>query len=38
LDKLLDYMPRYEIERQGLKRVAMTNVIGWHNVPVRVLG
>jgi cytochrome P450 len=38
LDKLLDYMPRYEIERHGLKRVAMTNVIGWHNVPVRVLG
>jgi cytochrome P450 len=38
LDKLLDYMPRYEIERQGLKRVAMTNVIGWHTVAVRVLG
>jgi cytochrome P450 len=37
LEKLLDYMPRYEIVQSGLKRVAMTNVIGWHNVPVRVL-
>ena len=37
LDKLLDFMPRYEIDVAGLKRVAMTNVIGWHNVPVRVL-
>jgi cytochrome P450 len=37
LDKLLDFMPRYEIDEAGLKRVAMTNVIGWHNVPVRVL-
>jgi len=37
LDKLLDFMPRYEIVRDGLRRVAMTNVIGWHNVPVRVL-
>jgi len=37
LDKLLDFMPRYEIVQDGLRRVAMTNVIGWHNVPVRVL-
>jgi cytochrome P450 len=37
LDKLLDFMPRYEIRHDGLKRVAMTNVTGWHNVPVRVL-
>lgn len=37
LDKLLDFMPRYEPARSGLKRVAMTNVVGWHNVPVRVL-
>jgi cytochrome P450 len=37
LDKLLDHMPRYELVRDGLKRVAMTNVIGWHNAPVRVL-
>jgi cytochrome P450 len=37
LDKLLDFMPCYELVQDGLKRVAMTNVIGWHNVPVRVL-
>jgi hypothetical protein len=37
LDKLLDFMPRFEIRHDGLKRVAMTNVTGWHNVPVRVL-
>ena len=37
LDKLLDFMPSYEIVQDGLRRVAMTNVIGWHNVPVRVL-
>jgi cytochrome P450 len=38
LDKLLDHMPRYTIVPEGLRRVAMTNVIGWNNVPVRVLG
>jgi cytochrome P450 len=38
LDKLLDHMPRYAIVQDGLSRVAMTNVIGWNNVPVRVLG
>ena len=38
LDKLLDHMPRYAIVQEGLKRVAMTNVIGWNNVPMRVLG
>ena len=37
LDKLLDFMPRYEVRLDGLKRVAMTNVIGWHHVPLRVL-
>jgi len=37
LDKLLDHMPRYRIVPEGLRRVAMTNVIGWNNVPVRVL-
>jgi hypothetical protein len=37
LDMLLDFMPRYEVLREGLSRVAMTNVISWHNVPVRVL-
>jgi cytochrome P450 len=38
LDRLLDHMPRYAIVQEGLRRVAMTNVIGWNNVPVRVLG
>jgi hypothetical protein len=38
LDRLLDFMPRFALIRDGVKRVAMTNVIGWHNVPVRVLG
>jgi cytochrome P450 len=37
LDHLLDFMPHYEVRAEGLTRVAMTNVIGWHNVPVRVL-
>lgn len=37
LDRLLDHMPRYVIVQEGLRRVAMTNVIGWNNVPVRVL-
>lgn len=37
LAKLLDFMPRYEVLEEGLKRVAMTNVAGWANVPVRVL-
>jgi cytochrome P450 len=37
LDRLLDHMPRYAIVPEGLRRVAMTNVIGWNNVPVRVL-
>jgi len=38
LDKLLDHMPRYAVVQEGLRRVAMTNVIGWSNVPVHVLG
>ncbi|TDO06983.1 cytochrome P450 [Mycobacterium sp. BK086] len=37
LDKLLDFMPRFEVHRDRLKRVAMTNVVGWHHAPVRVL-
>jgi cytochrome P450 len=37
LDKLLDHMPRYAVVQEGLRRVAMTNVIGWNNVPVRIL-
>jgi cytochrome P450 len=37
LEMLLDFMPRYEVDRAGIKRVAMTNVAGWSNVPVKVL-
>lgn len=37
LEKLLDFMPRYEVIESGLRRVAMSNVAGWSNVPVRVL-
>ncbi|WP_319448797.1 MULTISPECIES: cytochrome P450 [unclassified Mycobacterium] len=37
LEALLDLAPRYEIDRAGLRRVSMTNVCGWSNVPMRVL-
>ncbi|ORV41113.1 cytochrome [Mycolicibacter engbaekii] len=37
LDRLLDFMPRYEVDWDGLQRVHMQNVSGWHSVPVRVL-
>jgi cytochrome P450 len=37
LDKLLDFMPRYEVKWDGLKRVHMQNVAGYSNVPVKVL-
>ena len=32
-----DFMPRYEVDWSGCKRVNMQNVAGWSNVPVRVL-
>lgn len=35
LDALLDVIPEYEVDRAGLRRVAMSNVAGWSNVPVR---
>lgn len=35
LEVLLDLIPRFEIDRAGLRRVNMTNVCGWSNVPVR---
>ncbi len=38
LDALLDLIPEYEVDRSGLRRVAMSNVCGWSNVPVRKLG
>jgi cytochrome P450 len=37
LETLLDLIPRYEIDRSGLRRVHMTNVLGWCNVPVQAL-
>ena len=37
LNMLLDFMPHYEVDWAGVKRVAMTNVAGWSNVPVKVL-
>lgn len=37
LDKLLDFMPRYEVDWDRCERVSMQNVAGWAHVPVRVL-
>jgi cytochrome P450 len=37
LERLLDFMPRYEVMWDECKRVAMSNVAGWSSVPVRVL-
>ncbi len=37
LDKLLDFMPRYEVAWDRCERVSMQNVAGWAHVPVRVL-
>lgn len=37
LEKLLDFMPHFEVDWSGCKRVHMQNVAGWQNVPVRVL-
>jgi cytochrome P450 len=37
LEKLLDYMPRYEVDWARCKRVQMQNVAGWQSVPVKVL-
>jgi cytochrome P450 len=37
LEYLLDFMPRYEVNFDGLQRVAMQNVAGYSHVPVKVL-
>jgi cytochrome P450 len=37
IEALLDLIPHYEVDRAGLRRVQMTNVFGWSNVPVRAL-
>ena len=38
IDALLDFIPEYAVDRGGLRRVAMANVSGWSNVPVRRAG
>ncbi len=35
LETLIDLIPNYDVDRSGLRRVHMTNVCGWANVPVR---
>lgn len=37
LEHLLDFMPRYEVDFDGLRRVNMQNVAGFSHVPVKVL-
>jgi cytochrome P450 len=37
LEKMLDFMPRYEVQWDGLRRVQMQNVAGYSHVPVKVL-
>jgi cytochrome P450 len=37
LEKLLDFMPRFEVDWDGCNRVHMQNVAGWKNVPVKVI-
>ncbi|KMO80615.1 cytochrome P450 [Mycolicibacterium chubuense] len=37
LEHLLDFMPRFEVDFDGLARVSMQNVAGYHHVPVTVL-
>jgi cytochrome P450 len=37
LERLLSFMPRYEVDEAGCARVHMQNVVGWSNVPVRVV-
>ncbi|OBI30090.1 cytochrome P450 [Mycobacterium sp. E2238] len=37
LEKLLDFMPRYEVDFERCERVQMANVVGWKTIPVRVI-
>jgi cytochrome P450 len=37
LEHLLDFMPKYEVDFDGLQRVTMQNVAGYGRVPVKVL-
>ncbi|RDH78422.1 cytochrome P450 [Mycolicibacterium moriokaense] len=36
LEKLLDFMPAFEVDYDNCKRVQMQNVVGWKHVPVKV--
>jgi hypothetical protein len=38
IEELARRWPRYEIDESGLRRVQMSNVAGYSNVPVRVTG
>jgi hypothetical protein len=37
LERLLALMPRYEIDWDGCARVHMQNVVGWSQIPVRII-
>ena len=37
LEKLLDFMPRFEVDVDNCWRVQMQNVVGWKHVPVKAL-
>jgi cytochrome P450 len=37
LERMAEFMPRYEVAFEACRRVNMQNVAGWQNVPVRVL-
>lgn len=38
LELLVERMPNFEVDHAALRRVNMTNVMGYSNVPVRVIG
>lgn len=37
LEKMLDFMPSYEVDWDNAERVTMQNVVGWHHLPVRII-
>lgn len=37
VERLMDLMPRYEVQWDGCQRVSMQNVAGWSHVPVRIV-
>ena len=36
IEEIADRWPRFEVDEAGLRRVHMSNVAGYSNVPVRV--